>query len=435
MIPGRRLLGLTLLLALLGLVPAFFTPLQPAWLTIAGLLILMALVDAVRGWRPPRVDASRLHAGAWSQGRWRDSTLTLMHTGGRPLQVAVFDHYPSGWEMAGLPHALQHRLEAGSASQISYRLRPLLRGNHQFGRIELRIDSPWGLWQRRQWTGEPEAVRVFPDFARILHQSIHATDTRTQGGVLRRRRRGEGTDFHQLREYRQGDSLRAIDWKATARFQKPISREYQEERDQQIIFLLDCSRRMQAMDDERSHFDHALDAMLLLGWTAQKQGDAIGVYAFGGVERWLPPHKGRVAIDRLLEGVYDLQPTLATPDYLTAVERVLEKARKRSFVVLLTNLRDEDEDTLASSLQLLSERHLTLCASLREIALDQAVRTPVTSFEDAIRHAGTLDYLRARCTAMTRLSLRTRELLDVTPQELPTALVNNYLKLKESGQL
>ncbi|WP_028455186.1 DUF58 domain-containing protein [Chitinilyticum litopenaei] len=435
MIPARRLLGLILLLALLAIAPVLRAQLALPWLLLAGALLLLALLDAWRGWRVPPISASRQHPGVWSQGRWREVQLTLAMPAGRPLQLRIFDHYPQGWDMTGQPYRLQSKLLAGSASQFSYRLRPLLRGNHFFERLEARIASPWGLWERRQWLGEPESVRVFPDFARILHQSIHATDTRTQGGVLRRRRRGEGTDFHQLREYRQGDSLRAIDWKATSRFHKPISREYQEERDQQIIFLLDCSRRMQAQDDERSHFDHALDAMLLLAWTAQKQGDAIGVYTFGGTERWLPPQKGRIGIDRLLEGVYDLQPTLATPDYLAAAERVLEKARKRSFVVLLTNLRDEDEDTLAASLTLLSGRHLTLCASLRETALDQAITQPVGSFEDALRHAGTLDYLRARREAMGRLALRTRDLLDVTPQQLPTALVNNYLKLKESGAL
>ena len=95
--------------------------------------------------------------------------------------------------------------------------------------------------------------------------------------MLQRRRRGEGLEFHQLREYREGDSQRQIDWKATSRSGQLISREYQDERDQQIMLLIDCGRRMRAQDDELSHFDHVLNAALLLAYVGLRQGDAVGL--------------------------------------------------------------------------------------------------------------------------------------------------------------
>ncbi|HSY28100.1 MAG TPA: DUF58 domain-containing protein, partial [Burkholderiaceae bacterium] len=224
-------------------------------------------------------------------------------------------------------------------------------------------------------------------------------------------------------------------WKATARQQKPISREYQEERDQQVVFLLDTGRRMLAQDGATTHFDHALNAVLTLGFLAQKQGDAVGLMSFGGETRWLSPNKGRTGLDRLLAGVYDLQPTEVAPDYAQAAAALLGKLGKRAFIVLITNLRDEDDQALRSACELLSTRHLVLCASLREKALDAAMSAPVVQFADALRASATAHYLQQREHAIKRLGIRASHLIDITPERLSMSLVNRYLDIKESGQL
>ncbi|TJZ79092.1 DUF58 domain-containing protein [Chitiniphilus eburneus] len=432
-VPGRRLLYLGLALALAACAQPWLPP-GPWWLVPLA-LVSVAVIDAALGWRIPPLTCERRVSKVWARGRWGEVTLTVHHPQGRALRLALFDHYPTGWEMQGLPHAAS-RLAAGRFLQLGYRLLPTERGDHRFGRLELRVETPLRLWARRAWVGEGDAVRVFPDFTTVLKRSLAAADRRVpQAGVLRRRRRGEGTDFHQLREYRRGDSLRAIDWKATARQQKPISREYQEERDQQIVFMLDCGRRMHALDGETSHFDHALNAMLVLAWLAQKQGDAVGLFTFAGPQRWLAPTKGRAAFDRLLAGLYDLEPGEIHPDYVQAAQALGEQVRKRSLIVLLTNVRDEDSDALPDALRLLTRHHRVMCVSLREVVLDQVLAQPATDLDSALLHCGTLEYVEARRQALLKLHGHARELMDVTPQQLPLALVNRYLDLKESGAL
>jgi len=151
--------------------------------------------------------------------------------------------------------------------ELTYRLRAESRGDLHFGAVDVKVDSPLGLWQRRVRVGSPAVLRVYPNFAALSRYALFATDHRlSQMGVLQRRRRGEGLDFDQLREYHEGDAQRKIDWKASQRFARLISRDYQDERDQQIVFLIDCGRRMRAKDGEYSHFDHALDATLLLAY-------------------------------------------------------------------------------------------------------------------------------------------------------------------------
>jgi uncharacterized protein (DUF58 family) len=321
-------------------------------------------------------------------------------------------------------------------AEVRYGVRPIKRGPLLFERAAARIDSRSGLWHIRRRLGEATATRVYPNFAALTRFALLATDHRlSQIGVLQRRRRGEGLDFHQLREYREGDSLRSIDWKATARMRKLVSREYQDERDQQVCLLIDCGRRMAAQDDEFAHFDYVLNAALLLAYVSLRQGDAVGFLTMSGEPRWFAPRKSVPTINLILNRVYDLHPTLKTTDYYSAALELMKRLRKRALVVVLSNLRDEDDDTLAPALRLLQSRHLVLFASLREAILARALAARVDTFDRALTHAATAEYFQRRELAFRRLEHGGAVCLDVEPAELPIALVNRYIDIKRSGRL
>jgi uncharacterized protein (DUF58 family) len=328
------------------------------------------------------------------------------------------------------------RVPARGWVEVRYRVRPISRGNLVFGRIEARIESRGGLWQVRRFLGEETATRVYPNFAVLTKFALLATDHRlSQIGVRQQRRRGSGLDFEQLREYREGDSPRSIDWKATARTRKLIAREYQDERDQQVVLLIDCGRRMAAQDGELAHFDHVLNAALLLAYAGLRQGDAVGFLTMSGPSRWFAPRKSAATINLILNRVYDLAPTLQTTDYYNAALELMQRMRKRALVVLLSNLRDEDDDTLQPALRLLQSRHLVLFASLRETILSRALTARIDSFDRALTHAATAEYLQRRDLAFRRLERSGAVCLDVEPAELPIALVNRYIDIKRSGRL
>jgi uncharacterized protein (DUF58 family) len=456
MTPSRRLLSLVLTWAgggaaasaapLLGLAAPVETALAGAWWLAGAALLAAALADAWQSLRAPALRLERQLPGVLPVELWHGVTLTVHNGGVRALHLELFDDYPAAWAMEGMPHACS--VDGGAFVSVAYRVKPDRRGNARFGQPHVRVATPWGLWQRTRRIGPQQDVKVFPDYSRLLGQTLQATDRRAPAaGAIRKRRRGEGTDFRQLREYRQGDSLRSIDWKATARQRKPIAREYQEERDQQVVFLLDCGRRMLAREqggsgagssEHGSHFDHALQAVLTLGFVAQKQGDSVGLMCFGGAAaegRWLAPAKGRAGFDRLLAGVYDVQPDETAPDYTQAAGALMKKLSKRAFVVLITNLRDEDDQAMRSACELLGTRHMVLCASLREQALDRAAAAPVAGFQDALRQPAAMLYLQQRREAIRRLGLRANALVDVAPGQLSASLIGRYLDIKESGQL
>jgi len=257
-----------------------------------------------------------------------------------------------------------------------------------------------------------------------------------QLGVRQRQRRGLGLEFHQLREFREGDSLRQIDWKATARQRTPIAREYQDERDQQIMFMLDCGRRMRSQDAELSHFDHALNACLLLSYVALRQGDAVGLCTFACDQpRYLAPVKGSGQLNLLLNAVYDLDTSRCTADYQAAASQLLARQKRRSLVIVVTNLRDEEDEELLSAVKRISRQHRVMVASLREEVLDQLRQAPVQTLPEALAYCGTINYLNTRDELHDRLNAHGLSVLDTLPSDLGAALVTRYLGWKKAGAL
>jgi len=438
MIPSQRLLWGLVLLAATAIAASIFIEVQPAWIALAAAFAVLTLLDALAGRRIPVPALARHVPSSLALGAHSDVRLRLANAAGVAVRLELFDHHPPTFEAEGLPRRVE--LARGQWIEVAYRVRPVARGEATFDPAEARVHSPLGLWLVRRYLGQPSEVRVYPNFRALAKYTLLATDNRlSQIGVLQVRRRGEGTEFHQLREYRQGDAQRTIDWKATARTGRLISREYEEEKDQRVLLVIDCGRRMAAKDtdadDDLSHFDHALNAALLLAHVALRQGDAVGMMTMAGVNRYCEPRKSVAAVNAILNRVYDIEPTLDIPDYHLAAQEVMRQVRRRSLVIVVTNLRDEDDDTLLPALKLLRTRHLVVLASLREAIISRALSTRVDSFDRAVTHAAAADYLAARERAFRRISAAGAVCLDVEPERLAIALVNRYLELKREGRL
>lgn len=441
MSPSRQmvygLIALSTLALTLGLLSALGKP-TPAAASTAwwGLLLCAGAVMTLDAWRLSRLPSPALQRslpGHLALGRWQEVRLQLHAAPVGPMRVDIFDHVPVGMTLQHLPQSV--RLLPGEHCEISYQLCPDQRGHFRFDNCELRLHSPLGLWRQRRLLSLTSQTRVFPDFTRLHGAPLMAVDSwLSRLGVRQQPRRGLGLDFHQLREFREGDTLRQIDWKATARKRAPIAREYQDERDQQILLMLDCGRRMRSQDGTYSHFDHALNASLLLAYTALRQGDALGLYTFATEQpRFLPPGKGQSQLSALLNGSYDLINTRQPADFMQAASDVLRKQKRRALVIVLSNLRDEDDENLLGAVRQLSRRHRVLVVSLRESVLDELRERPLRTFEDALAYWGTMDYLSARSRLHERLQAHKVPVLDARPQELGPALISRYLAWKKAG--
>lgn len=432
--PTGRLIALSFAWTLLSLSITFLPGLFNFWILASAVLWMTVTIEGVRLRQEPRLRVVRQVAHNLPIESPASVVIELYHIGTRRYRLSVVDHNPPRTSVDFLPQSVA--LDPGRFAKISYRLTPHQRGSAEFGPVEVRVLSPFGLWARHRRFAASERVKVYPNFARISNYMLLATDNRLSLlGVRQRPRRGQGMEFNQLREYREGDSLARVDWKATSRHRRLISREYQDERDQQVVFLLDCGRRMRAEDFGSNHFDESLNAMLLLAYVALRQGDAVGFLSMGGVARWTAPRKGMAILNQLLNRVYDLHPTTEATDYVQAARDLLVRQRRRALVVVVTNSRDEDQSDLIQALRLLRGQHLVLLANLREGFFDNTLAAPVESLNDALRYLAAVDFLERR-THTHRLLTQHRVLtLDINAPQLPLAVVNRYLEIKRAGQL
>jgi len=445
-IPGRTAftalgaLGGGALLALLAGVPEPIV--GRVTLVVFAATAAAAVADSVltmRAWRQASAVMRRTLPAAFAIGVKRQVEITIEAHGARTWRCDLHDHADATLLTDGLP--LRIAIEGGKRVGVSYVVTPTTRGEVQFAPADLRVGSQWGFWDLLQRLGSTEVRRVFPDFAQVARYAWLAGDRRLQEiGVKTYQLRGQGTDFKQLSEYRVGDAVRHIDWRATLRLGKPIVREFQDERDQCVMLLVDCGRRMRADDRTAAigttHFDQVLNAVMLLSYVALTQGDAVGAMTFGtppGQERSFPPRKGAQALNSLMGQLYDVQPTLTHSDYVAAARMLLQRHRKRALVVVITNFRDEDSTELSHALRLLRRRHLVLLASLRERIVGEMIRQPLTGGDASIDVAAAHLYEQARRDAFNRLATHDALLTDAEPERLGVELVNRYHAVKRAG--
>jgi len=404
------------------------------WWFTSLVFVLVTAWDAASRQRKPALQVDRRLPAGLSVGTNNSVDLVLTSQSVYPIRLTVTELVSEQVRIAELPLTLT--LAPDEEARVPLTVHPLKRGDLAFDGVDVLVTSRWGLWLHRQKYLEPEVVRVFPNFTAISHFELLAHGQQTgQLGIHMNQRRGEGLDFHQLREFRSGDSLRQVDWKATSRTLKPISREYQDERDQDIIFLMDNGRKMRAQDGELSHFDHCLNAVLMTAYIALRQGDAVGLMTFGDQNKWVPPIKGKNNLSLLLDQVYGLHSSLASSDYIGAAQQLMTKHRKRALVVIISNVNDQDEDDLLAAYQLIQKNHLVIFACLRESKFDQVAEKPVRDFEHALEYTSATEFQINRLNTLKKLQTSGALVIDDLPSQMHIGLVNQYLALKRSGRI
>ncbi len=409
---------------------------------VASVWVVAALADLAwsrRAWKHSEVRLVRRLPSAFAIGVLRPVHLQLATGGTLTWRCEIFDHCDPSLRVEGMP--ARCRLYAGKLTDIEYAVTPTRRGEIEFDPADLRVRSRLGLLELVERIGERDSRRVYPDFAQVARYAWLAGDRRLQEiGIKTYQQRGEGTDFKQLAEYRYGDPVRHIDWKATLRQNKPILREFQDERDQCVMLLVDCGRRMRAYDVDTGigsgHFDQVLNAVMLLSYVALRQGDAVGAMTFGtpeGDARVFAPRKGAHALNALMGELYSVQPSPTHSDYLSVAQNLLRRHHKRSLVIVITNFRDEDSTELTHALRLLRSRHLVLLASLRERVVGEMISRSLDSAEAALDVGSAHLYEQSRRDAFNRLAARDALMVDAEPQNLGIELVNRYNAVKRAG--
>jgi len=314
---------------------------------------------------------------------------------------------------------------------------PVRRGRERAGAFVVDSTGPLGLGRRRSTQALPWDAAVYPPLVTVRLRASVAEAARRHQGVTPIRQLGEGRLFESLREWVPGDDLRHIDWKATAKRRKVITRQYEAERRQQVLLVLDTGRLLTAEIAGVSRLDYVVQAALELAYVAAQHDDNVGVMAFAdGVQHFVAPQRGRLGLKRVLDVLAAVEPKLVEPDYLGAFRYLAARNRKRALTVLFTDVIDRlASDALVANVASLRPRHLPLAVTLRNPELDGVAALRPEATRDAFRKAAAEELLHAREEALSRMRRGGVLVLDVPPARAAQAVVAKYLELKRRGRL
>ncbi len=432
-VPSKRLLKLTAWGLLLALAAAVIPTWSGLWLAWLLLLLVVASADALFAPKA-KVEVERMFPDRLVVGRWQTVSLRIIHKGGSPVQLLLYDVWPP--EMEGEPMVPTQRLGKQQSRICDFSIRPTTHGQYSFGPVYLRQWTGLGLWERRQCVDEKISLRVFPEFTPGRTALEHIRELGDLG-LRRTRQRGEGTEFESLRVYQQGDDSVHIDWKASARHGKIVSRQYTIEKDHDVMILLDCGRLMGARFRGTPKLDFAMRAALALAEAGIRLGDRVGLMAFDAhIRAYLPPGHGPGQMASILERVSELHASNDETAFERAVAHLDMNQRKRSLVVVLTDFVDRyTAAPMLQGLMTLARRHAFLFVAVEDPSIEEVITEHPQSRSQMASQAVAYSMRRERAVVLEQLRRSGISVLDLLPDQLTAPMLNQYLELRNRGAL
>ncbi|HEU4557722.1 MAG TPA: DUF58 domain-containing protein [Longimicrobium sp.] len=427
-LPSKRFLYLFAAASLLFLVSGV------AAAAIDLLLLLLFMADAL--WAPAaslrieRRAPQRISLGATSRDR-----LLLENRGKYAARVRVTDDLPEILARRG-SDVQEVIIPPGRDAAVEYEVRADRRGDAEYGDVHVRVLGPLGLaWrQRRVYRSDP--LRVLPGVLEVRRYRLLGLHNRLrEAGFRPVRQRGEGGSFESLREYVRGDDPRTIDWKASGRRSRLIVRQYEAERRQNVVMLVDAGRLMTEKVGERERIDYALTAALLLADVASLHGDLVGLLVFADrVQQYIPP--SRNAISTLAEALGSVHARMVEPNYPAAFTYLAKQLRRRSLLVAFTDIIDaQASSALVAHLGKAASRHLPIAVAIRNPDLEVTAQLPARTEAEVYRRAAAEELLQARGAALTQMQRAGVLIADSRPTDAVPNVVNRYLDVKRRGLL
>jgi uncharacterized protein (DUF58 family) len=401
-----------------------------------GLALIAALADALTLPGAQDVVVDRIAPSTVGIGDRHDIEYVLTSRWGRALRARLADDLPPAVTGGVIEHEVD--VPAGGRATLTAPLSGAIRGRFGLGPIGLRVRTRIGLIARRvRWEAE-DTVLVTPSIAGVRRFRLLALQHRLyEAGIRTLRQRGEGRSFASLREYVIGDDPRHIDWKATARRAKTITREFTVEQSQSVFCLIDAGRSMTQLAGTFTRFEHALSAALVLTDVAASSGDRVGVLVFDDeVRAFVPAQRGRAALRTVRSALIPVQATLVEPDYASAFRFLAARQRRRALIVFFTDVIDARASrALIAHVTRSAARHLVVVVALRNDAVYRAAAPASHGAEVLYESAAAEELIASRAEALEKMRAVGVAVLDVSADEMAAAVVNRYLEIKARGAL
>lgn len=422
-------------LALLAAASPLFLLSPTVALGVDVVLLVLLVLDALAIPAAEQLTAERRAPARVSLGAQAEVEVRLDNRTTRRVRVRVTDDLPIVLERVG-DDVRDVWVPARREERVGYAVKTVRRGDGVFGDLHLRVAGPLGLAWRQRRIARADAVRVIPGVLEVKRYRLLGMRNRLrEAGFRSVRQRGEGGAFESLREYVRGDDPRTLDWKASARRGSLIVRQFELERRQNVVIVIDAGRLMTQKVGDRERLDYALTAALLLADVARVHDDAVGLLVFSDkVETFIPP--ARNSLTRLADALGEVHAKMVEPNYPAAFTYLARQVRRRSLLVLFTDLIDPlASAAVVSQLSRAADRHLPLAVAIRNPDLEAAAAQPATDEASVYRRAAAEELLQARAAALAAMQRAGVLVADTRPGDAVPAVVNRYLDVKRRGML
>lgn len=417
---------------------AFFWPfLLPVASYGLAALGLLTLVDAVLLYRVRQgINANRSTLDKWSNGDENPVTVNVSSAYRMPVRVRVLDELPVQFQERKLD--LEAPVPGEGVHAFHYMVRPTERGVYTYGAINTLVRSSLGLVERRYRQEQGKEVAVYPSYIHLRKYELMAlADRWSMAGVKKVRRSAQRVEFERIRDYVPGDDKRTVNWKATARKSELMVNQYQDEKAQQIISLIDLGRVMKMPFEGLTLLDRAINASLVLSDIAIKKDDKAGIITYSDkVHGLLPPSRDKSQIRKVLELLYAQRTDFAETDFDTLFARVRRTLGQRSLLVVYTNF----ESLTAMRRQLpflqrLARAHLVATVIFKNTELDELLSLPDRDTVDVYVKTITNKLIYEKQLIQKELESHGILTILTRPQDLSVSVLNKYLEIKARALL
>jgi uncharacterized protein (DUF58 family) len=432
-----------LLLGGLWLVPAWWFPRMIVAMFIwDGFIVAAWMWDMLRLSAPGEIEVTRIWRTRPVLAEASIVTLEVKNSARIAIRAQVVDETPAQLRIE--PPNLELSVRAGGSAQAKYSILPAERGDVRLGKAYVRYQSLLQIAERWVVAEIAQTVSVLPNIEEAKRHTLYLIRSRqVEFEKRRRRQRGLGREFDSLREYREGDDIRDISWTATARSHRLVTRVFQIERSQAVWLVLDAGRLLRAKVRnpesplQLSKLDYAVNAALSLAQVALHCGDRVGLLAYGRrIQQNVNAARGARQVRAIVESLAQVRGEAGEADHGRAVHSLLATQKRRGLIIWITDFAETA--TLPEVLDYamhMTTRHLVVFAAMGQPDLTALASTTPASKDDMYRHAAALEIAHRRDLLLRSLRERGVLTLELMPEMMAPALINQYLEIKERSMI
>lgn len=406
------------------------------WLLVLGLVTFLGLDILLLYLSRTGLEAERITPEKLSNGDLNPITINLKNHYTFPISVKIIDEIPFQFQIRDFK--IKKTIKAATQKEIGYDLRPTERGEYHFGSLNIYVSSPLRLISRRFSFDNNQMVPTYPSYIQLRKYDLIAfSNNLFQYGIKKIRRIGHTMEFEQIKEYVQGDDLRTLNWKATAKRNSLMVNQFQDEKSQSVYMAIDKGRVMQMPFDGLSLLDYAINSALVLSNVILKKQDKAGLFSFSKkVENRVFAERRGSQMQKILETLYNVKTDFFESDYSRLYVDIKKNINQRSLIILYTNF--ETMDGLNRQLPYLkgiAKSHLLVVVFFQNTELNSIINKKTATIQEVYDKVIAEKFMFEKRLIVNELKKYGIHSVLTQPENLTLDAINKYLEIKSRGIL